>query len=456
MMSGVSACFEPKMSRAEMVGWLLFVVTAGLLLAFAASVALSQQLKPGVGYSPTPGHDACFEGVGCFPLNVEAMPWVPTGDDRAFRESREGQRLHSIRYWGSDPGCVLPGDPQTDPQAPFCTSFPGGWPQGQAAENLDSANGSVLREAFDGRCPSVEVSRAGFDGQPTEMEIYDFAVTHGRYDRAYRQCWWERKSGGTPELAIVLDASDRVGLFQSVHACELGITSIADTRSGWLTYYDVQWLPESRPWCFWVAPPDGAPVDVQVSSRRVTGKVIRSTDRTVTIRPEGGRLVTHAAADENRLWWRVGVQPEPTPEPTPSPTPGPTPTSPECEALKQRAASRGCEFTADGFDCPSEVDEELGDDLIRCMLGLPPERCEPAEPELCPCEDNTVAARELLEKIAAWPRDSEGKLRARFSQPIWWLVANAEKALDELRARQFCPCFRTTGQVDYQICEENP
>lgn len=293
-------------------GWRLLAL-AGLALSVAivlwcAREAYAQALKPGVGYTPPPGAQACTETGGCFPLDHSALPWGSDGNTLVL-PVLEHDRLFRQRYHGGGPS----------------TSFPAG----QCCETFQAANNAALMAAFDGTLSGIALDKSGRNGVPTEQELWDFAYVTGRCDAAYLVGWHQRKGGGAPANAIVLDESTHPTQFAGLRVCELGIVEKRGRMCGWPVYYDVRFLPESRPWCSWVPPAVGDPVEVEAFPAWLPGVVSRvSTDgEQVTIRPESGRAKTYAAEDEGRLWRRVGVQPVPTPTPSPSPSPTPAPTA---------------------------------------------------------------------------------------------------------------------------------
>jgi hypothetical protein len=122
--------------------------------------------------------------------------------------------------------------------------------------------------------------------------------------------------------------------------------------------------------------------------------------------------VYDAAFSQPRLgsFYRVDPPSVPTPAPTPAPTPVPTPAP------------------------------------------APAPRCAPIEPDVCPCELPTLRLRELLDRLIAWPRGEDGKLKPR-APAQWRLVADAEAERPALDGVPTCPCRRSVGHLSWWLCE---
>ncbi|HKJ87266.1 MAG TPA: hypothetical protein VKA48_01915 [Gammaproteobacteria bacterium] len=219
---------------------LVALALAGLLVLLLAWVwpAQAQELRPGVGLDLPQGTTLCWQGGQHYPLQTQYRPWGEDGSGSVDIDA------YHLRYHGG-------------------TSPRGAVPCGQAAEVFHLANQAALKAAYAGECPALDrvVHPMGHDGNPTQEELWDLALSHRRCGTMYRTCWYEQQQGGSPEDPILIDSAFEwttwsKGLGRSRWPCSTGQTfERPGAMCDWPTYYRVGYLPEERPWCGASEPP---------------------------------------------------------------------------------------------------------------------------------------------------------------------------------------------------------
>lgn len=253
----------------------IFALTVAAMI-LAASPAKSASC---VGFEPPPGSTAVWS-FGSFPMDLSALPFGPTGNGTM------NPAIFGQRYTGN-------------------TGYRGCCPGGAGGELLDSATITALANAYLGLCNAIPLNTGGCNGQPTEMEKWDAAVTWGRCGQEYRQCWWDLKlENSQTHPNVIATHAQLLGkgwVLEPAKVCAAGLYSIRDGiycgngqfGSGWPTWYQV--LPEANPsaapWCNGAPTPTPTPVPTP------------------------------------------GPAPTPVPTPAPVPTPTPTPPPPRCAPL---------------------------------------------------------------------------------------------------------------------------